>query len=142
MTAKQGVLPLKQDASGGGTVTSVSVAAANGFAGTVANPTSAPAVTRTADSLTMTGTNFSSWFNASEGTFLSQYVFSNASSGIGMVYEAATDGSNNHNVFRNGTSLVASTTNGAVQQAGFTLTDPVSSGTVYTSAYAYKVKLS
>ena len=56
-----------------------------------------------------------------------------------MVYEAATDGSNNHNVFRNGTSLVASTTNGDVQQAGFTLTDPVSSGTVYTSAYAYKV---
>ena len=102
-------------------------------------PTAGSAVTRTADSMTMTGTNFSSWFNASEGTFLSQYVFSNASSGIGMVYEAATDGSNNHNVFRNGTSLVASTTNGAVQQAGFTLTDPVSSGTVYTSAYAYKV---
>ena len=102
-------------------------------------PTVGSVVTRTADSLTMTGTNFSSWFNASEGTFLSQYVFSNASSGIGMVYEAATDGSNNHNVFRNGTSLVASTTNGAVQQAGFTLTDPVSSGTVYTSAYAYKV---
>ena len=102
-------------------------------------PTVGSAVTRTAGSLTMTGTNFSSWFNASEGTFLSQYVFSNASSGIGMVYEAATDGSNNHNVFRNGTSLVASTTNGAVQQAGFTLTDPVSSGTVYTSAYAYKV---
>ena len=45
MTAKQGVLPLKQDASGGGTVTSVSVAAANGFAGTVANPTSAPDIT-------------------------------------------------------------------------------------------------
>ena len=45
MTAKQGVLPLKQDASGGGTVTSVSVAAANGFDGSVANPTTTPEIT-------------------------------------------------------------------------------------------------
>ena len=36
-------------------------------------PTAGSAVTRTADSLTMTGTNFSSWFNASEGTFLAEF---------------------------------------------------------------------
>ncbi|WP_374648936.1 hypothetical protein [Rhizorhabdus sp.] len=33
-------------------------------------PTLAAAVTRSADNLTMTGTNFSSWFNAPEGTFV------------------------------------------------------------------------
>ena len=36
-------------------------------------PTVGATVTRTADSLTMTGTNFSSWFNASEGTFVVEF---------------------------------------------------------------------
>ena len=36
-------------------------------------PTAGSTVTRTADSLTMTGTNFSSWFNASEGTFVVEF---------------------------------------------------------------------
>ena len=36
-------------------------------------PTVSATVTRTADSLTMTGTNFSSWFNASEGTFVVEF---------------------------------------------------------------------
>jgi hypothetical protein len=35
-------------------------------------PTEATAVTRNADVATMTGTNFSDWFNASEGTFVVQ----------------------------------------------------------------------
>ena len=36
-------------------------------------PTGASQVTRTTDSLTMTGTNFSSWFNSAEGTFLAEF---------------------------------------------------------------------
>lgn len=40
-------------------------------------PTTTTALTRNADVATMTGTNFSSWFNASEGTFVAQY-FPNA----------------------------------------------------------------
>lgn len=35
-------------------------------------PTAGAAVTRSADALTMTGTNFSSWFNAATGTFLAK----------------------------------------------------------------------
>lgn len=35
-------------------------------------PTAGAALTRNVDVATMTGTNFSSWFNASEGTFVSQ----------------------------------------------------------------------
>jgi hypothetical protein len=41
-----------------------------GAFGTSYIPTVASQVTRTADTATMTGTNFSSWYNASEGAFL------------------------------------------------------------------------
>lgn len=37
-------------------------------------PTTTTALTRNADVATMTGTNFSDWFNASEGTFVAQYI--------------------------------------------------------------------
>ena len=36
-------------------------------------PTSASQVTRSVDGLTMTGTNFSSWFNSPEGTFVAEF---------------------------------------------------------------------
>ena len=51
-------------------------------------PTEATAVTRNADVATMTGTNFSDWFNASEGTFANQvqtfapFIVSNGSTSI------------------------------------------------------------
>lgn len=38
-------------------------------------PTEASAVTRNADVATVTGTNFSDWFNPTEGTFASRFVF-------------------------------------------------------------------
>ena len=37
-------------------------------------PTTSAALTRNADVATMTGTNFSSWYNASEGSFVTQYA--------------------------------------------------------------------
>ena len=37
-------------------------------------PTTTTALTRSADVATMTGTNFSSWYNAVEGTFVAQYL--------------------------------------------------------------------
>jgi hypothetical protein len=42
-------------------------------------PTVASTVTRTADIATMTGTNFSDWYNASAGTFASQFTTSTIS---------------------------------------------------------------
>jgi hypothetical protein len=42
-------------------------------------PTVASQVTRSADSASMTGTNFSSWFNAGQGTFYSEFARINAS---------------------------------------------------------------
>jgi hypothetical protein len=45
-----------------------------GAFGTSLIPTAGSQVTRTADIATMTGTNFSSWYNASEGAFLASAV--------------------------------------------------------------------
>lgn len=49
-------------------------------------PTAGSQVTRTADVATMTGTNFSDWYNASEGTFLFEgSVFTGVSSTKGLL---------------------------------------------------------
>ena len=45
-------------------------------------PTIAATVTRSADAASMTGTNFSSWFNAAEGTFCADFAGGNSISGL------------------------------------------------------------
>ena len=68
-------------------------------------PTVASQVTRTADVATMTGTNFSSWFNASEGAL--SILFNDPQSGIGGSFfpgiYAFSDNTNNNRMilFRN-----------------------------------------
>lgn len=57
-------------------------------------PTAGGVVTRNADQVSVTGTNFSSWYNASEGTFLAVADASNANSANTTVYEV-NDGANN-----------------------------------------------
>ena len=88
-------------------------------------PTVASQVTRSADVATMTGTNFSSWYNASEGSFVSSYE---ASPNTYTTYVAASngvvaqnsmhmdnDGSGNMRVaYYSGSSAVALLTFGAV----------------------------
>ena len=56
-------------------------------------PTVASTVTRNADVASMTGTNFSSWYNQSQGTFVAEgSVASNVDSGTGNYYYSASDG--------------------------------------------------
>ena len=56
-------------------------------------PTAGATVTRAADVATMTGTNFSSWYNQSEGTFVVDYQsFSNGTGANPYVYGAYTTG--------------------------------------------------
>lgn len=57
-------------------------------------PTTTTALTRNADVATMTGTNFSSWFNASEGTFELDFIQPFAYSGNTYIFacNAATNG--------------------------------------------------
>ena len=101
-------------------------------------PTVASSVTRNADAASMTGTNFSSWFNAAEGT-----LFCNATDN-GYTQDAMTytiaDGStaNLIQAYRNptGTRSFAIT---ASNSASTILTASVSTGTPVLSAFAYKV---
>jgi hypothetical protein len=48
-------------------------------------PTVASQVTRAADAASMTGTNFSTWFNAGEGTMYAEAIAPNASASVGIV---------------------------------------------------------
>jgi hypothetical protein len=63
-------------------------------------PTSGSTVTRNADVATMTGTNFSDWFNATEGTFNVGFVFNSelgfASSGTSQRALYISDGTTNN----------------------------------------------
>jgi hypothetical protein len=103
-------------------------------------PTATSTVTRAADIAVMTGTNFSSWYNASEGTFVSSFE---ASPNTFTTYVAASngvvaqnsmhmdnDGSGNMRVaYYSGSSAVALLSLGAVGTLG----------AVNTLATAYKV---
>jgi hypothetical protein len=51
-------------------------------------PTTTAAVTRSADAASMTGTNFSSWWNASAGTFMTETISASASSTNNRVVSA------------------------------------------------------
>lgn len=65
-------------------------------------PTTTTSVARNADAVGMTGTNFSDWFNATEGAFeaeYSSYVAANASNSKGIL--AATDGTTGNRLYMN-----------------------------------------
>lgn len=57
INAQHALETLDQMSAGSGSVTSVSVATANGFSGSVANPTTTPAITLTAGAITPTSVN-------------------------------------------------------------------------------------
>jgi len=99
-------------------------------------PTVATTVTRAADSAVMTGTNFSSWFNASEGTFVASASTDSTASARGVY--AASDGTNNNRIYLNVTTgaqhlVVAS----GSTQADITVASSVSNNTIFRDAFAY-----
>jgi hypothetical protein len=103
-------------------------------------PTSGAAVTRNADVATMTGANFSNWFNASEGTFVAQASIMNFINSDIIV--DATDGtaSNRLQMFCAGVTGAATTfmaTGGATQ--GQFSAGTISVNTTFNFASAYKV---
>ena len=100
-------------------------------------PTVASTVTRAADSASMTGTNFSSWYNASEGTFVASASTYSTASDKGVY--ATSDGTNNNRIY-----LVVSTsadhivTVSSAQQANITIAGAVTNNTVFRDAFAYR----
>lgn len=104
-------------------------------------PTVAATVTRNADNASMTGTNFSSWFNATAGTFVAQFDLSAAPLGTGNkgVYCAYGSASNNIVSYatNSGGALADVILDGGVAQAAFTSVATLSANTVYKDALAY-----
>jgi len=111
-------------------------------------PTTTSQVTRSADVATMTGTNFSDWYNATEGTAQSEFIFSTepgyASGGSSQRVFEFSDGTTNNRwlMYRNesvsdqmyylnasGGSLVVNTTVNATN---------TTSNTIYKAAMAAK----
>lgn len=68
-------------------------------------PTVASQVTRNADSCVMTGTNFSSWFNSSEGTFTARFQTIYSGQTILSSYILALDNSNSKRIVYMNTGL-------------------------------------
>jgi hypothetical protein len=99
-------------------------------------PTVASQVTRSADVATMTGTNFSSWYNQSEGTFLLDYLATADPAGTYRTQlQARNAGVTNYNQIRNAnlTPTTAITNNQVV--VGTTQAD-LSSGTLTANTIA------
>jgi hypothetical protein len=71
-------------------------------------PTTTTALTRNADAASMTGTNFSSWYNASEGTLYGEYAVNGyAPSGAFPATVSISDNTSNNRIVINSTNTGA-----------------------------------
>lgn len=107
-------------------------------------PTVASTVTRAADIASMTGTNFSSWYNQSEGTFVASYINPVVASGkFPSVYAARIQATNNSQNTSEVFSATASAQNliriSGADQALIALGGAFTPGTIRTVAAAYQV---
>lgn len=99
-------------------------------------PTAGSTVTRSADSLSMTGTNFSSWYNAAEGTFVVEYERDvDADEAIFGV----DNGTANERLFVSGANLYYQVVDGGAAQRDWGDTIAVPEDTANKVAVAYKV---
>lgn len=103
-------------------------------------PTSASTVTRNADAATISGVNFSNWFNADQGAFVVAGMYDHIADGNGGLWRV-DDGSDDNRMFarNNGTGLldyrvIAS----SVQSANFESGNTLFLDTSLISAIAYK----
>jgi hypothetical protein len=101
-------------------------------------PTEATAVTRNADVATMTGTNFSDWYNATEGTFAVKFNTSSTSSNALEV--RATSGNTDFiRLSRSNTTGYVRIFSGGSEQAGMLPSYGGSWSTSVTVVGAYKI---
>jgi len=101
-------------------------------------PTTTTALTRNADVASMTGTNFSSWYNASSGSLLAQYQPSVTGVNLGTV--AISDGTLNNRMIIRGmttssqTGFIGVSSGSAQWNDGFTTATATSTKSIF--AYA------
>lgn len=108
-------------------------------------PTSATPVTRNADLASLTGANFSSWFNISEGTIIVQAEWKVPAASTQIIYEVHDGTANNrYRSLRNTTStafLTNATVAGTTSVSNMGTANPLMTNTVYKTANSYKTNL-
>jgi len=108
-------------------------------------PTVASQVTRTADNASMTGTNFSSWFNATEGTLFGESATPGGVNGVAYQTAYVCDNTTANNmriqVYNNGTANFPgfSVAAGSVNQASLFAATGVAANLFSKFVGAYKV---
>jgi hypothetical protein len=97
-------------------------------------PTVASQVTRAADAASMTGTNFSTWYNAGEGTMYAEAIAPNASASVGIVElsNSASASSNYITVYRQ-----AATWRYRTSTANLNLSPQLTEGSFNKMAFGY-----
>jgi hypothetical protein len=105
--------------------------------------TSAASVTRNADVVSMTGTNFSDWYNTSEGTFVVN-VNQSPASGLAIALDAASDASNRISLIKAATSGYANffIFNSASLEANITNANVIGTGKIVGAYKANNCALS
>jgi hypothetical protein len=88
---------------------------------TSAIPTTTAQVTRAADNVSMTGTNFSSWYNTTQGTLYIDANTVSTQANIGFLY--INDGTNNNKISMGQGSPAATNLRAFITVAGSNLTD-------------------
>lgn len=104
-------------------------------------PTSASQVTRTADIATMTGSNFSDWYNSSEGTFVATYETPSSVAVNSNRILSINNGVGNRilALFASSSSLRQLVSSSGTTQASSTLNVTSVTGFVNTIALTYKL---
>lgn len=104
-------------------------------------PTVASQVTRAADVAVMTGTNFSSWYNAAEGSFFAEWIAGKDTSFINVFATGTTTIGESMSVRRgsSGNMAVAITNSGVVQANISLITGEPIAGTTFKTAVGYQV---
>lgn len=104
-------------------------------------PTAGASATRSADAVSMTGTNFSSWYNASEGAFVFWGDQNAVAAEVGYFAEARTDNNNRLQMFANnggGQNQFTVRNSGSIQ-ADFTNSGTITQGAAFKTSFAYKL---
>lgn len=102
-------------------------------------PTALTAVTRNADVATMTGTNFSDWYNASEGAFFCEFTSFNANSRNVINISDNTTSNRMFVRYSSGGSLQLASIISSVNEVTITPSGTSTLNTIYQPCVAYKL---
>jgi hypothetical protein len=100
-------------------------------------PTVASQVTRAADAASMTGTNFSSWYNVSQGSLYCESKLNTGNSGAYPVAIYDGTGNNYIRIANNTTSLSNQIGANGTNNVNITAASSVTNGTAFKNAFAF-----